>query len=356
MDQQRRENLIQRKKIWVWIKFKGVAKTEWTNTSYNSTSGATETKYHVQREDYLKKTVVLFGTGKFDRDIDNLSIPPGTNNYPFELPVPDDPLQPKSFQGIYGYIRYTAKATLSVRRMHINTETKTVRPFSMMGPAVDLSIIPGIQNSVKTKVTQYGCCGCGTMVERVITIGVPRRGYFSNDAIYVIGQIDNRDGEEEIYFDTTLVQRISFSCGRHTRTKEYNLSRASKSVSCPRGWVTDFTVGPLHTLISPPSGLPGCDLIDVEYYVKCIGCKFTKAIPVIIGTMPVRGEAPVLTAESSVPADVIALRPASVPAPITQDSNYSSEESETGECDRLLKSSPQDYDLDGAPPGRHIIR
>ncbi|XP_038071926.1 arrestin domain-containing protein 3-like [Patiria miniata] len=347
----------------VWIQFKGVAKIEWTNTSYNRTSGTTESDFHTQREDYLKKTIVLFGTGRFDRDIDNLSIPPGRTSHPFALPVPSEPLLPQSFQGIYGYIRYTATATVSVKRMRVNTETKTTRPFIMTGPKVDLNIIPSIETPVKTRISQSDCCGCGTMVERVITIGLPKRGYVTNDVIYVVGKIDNRDGEEEIFFDATLVQRIIFTCGKHTRTKEYSLCRASKSVTCLRGWVTDFKVGPLHLATSgPPSGVPGCDLIDVEYYVKCSGCKFTKTFPVIVGTVPIRGATPARpTADSfvPVPADTVALHGTrAVHAPITTDgsSKESSDESEPDETKRLFRASPPDYDFDSlSPPNYHQV-
>ena len=84
-------------------------------------------------------------SGQNQQTIKNLSLTPGTHGFPFAIQLPRDRPLPAPFEGRYGYVRYKAKATVSLIRTLSNKEFKTERYFSMIGPTVDLNLIPNME-------------------------------------------------------------------------------------------------------------------------------------------------------------------------------------------------------------------
>ena len=81
----------------------------------------------------------------------NLHVPPGRHGYPFEFKLPRKNL-PATFEGKYGYVRYKAKATVSLKRTLLDKEFRTKRLFSMRGPTLDLNNIPEAKVCLKEHV------------------------------------------------------------------------------------------------------------------------------------------------------------------------------------------------------------
>ena len=46
------------------------------------------------------------------------------------------------------------------------------------------------------------------------------------------------------------------------------LGAVNVRVATPRGRVTDFSLGPMPIPPVPPTGLPGCNIIDIEYSIQ----------------------------------------------------------------------------------------
>ncbi|XP_022106787.1 arrestin domain-containing protein 3-like [Acanthaster planci] len=267
----------------VWVRFRGKAKTKWTTTTRHQQ----KTRHHTHslKENYFDTYVVLFGTARYDHDERGLHIPPGRNNIPFQFQLPATPL-PSPFEGKYGYVRYQAKATVSLIRTFSNKDYKSERFFSLIGPSLDLNQHPETLEEVHRSQEVTDCCGCTCTPEMLITAGLRKTGYVPGEGIFATGQVDNREGNETVAFELTLLQVIEFRSRGNTKSKTYSLSHFESDVSCPKGQVTNFTVGPLLVPPVPASGLLGCSIIGIEYYVEVETEGFSATFEVIIGTVP----------------------------------------------------------------------
>ncbi|XP_022106786.1 arrestin domain-containing protein 3-like [Acanthaster planci] len=283
----------------IWIRFQGKAKTKWTTTSHSNNSSQTHT--HTLKESYFDNYVVVFGRGKYQYEMKGLHLPSGRNSFPFQFQLPMTPL-PSPFEGKYGYIRYRAKATVSLIRIFSNKDYKCEKLFSMTGPTLDLNQHPNTQSEVQHREEIVACCGCGCSPESIITAGLPKKGFVPGEGIYVIVHVDNQDGDETRMFTAALFQYITYRSKGYTKTKKYSLRELHLRVACPKGRVTDFNVGPLTVPPVPPSGLPGCNIIDIDYYVKIESSGFYAKLNVIIGTVPHRTVTRPPTAVASAPS------------------------------------------------------
>ncbi|XP_033634890.1 arrestin domain-containing protein 3-like [Asterias rubens] len=293
----------------IWVKFKGKAKTKWTTTKHSTDSDGnshSHTRTHTKKERYFDTIFVIFGKGKHQRSANKLNIPPGTHAYPFSFQLPIGML-PSPFEHKYGYVRYKVKTTLSLIRTFSNKTFKREKLFSVTGPMVDLNLIPQAQSGVERTMKLVNCCGCGSTVEESITVGLPKQGYVPGESIYLTGQVDNRDREESCDFHAKFMQRITFY-SKSIKTKHVDniLGAVNVRVATPRGRVTDFSLGPMPIPPVPPTGLPGCNIIDIEYSIQCKGANGKLKFPIVIGTVPLRARTP---------ASLPTAPPASMPYP-----------------------------------------
>ncbi len=193
----------------LWVQYKGEGKTKWKEESTVTVPVVdVDFDYKVKNkatEDYFDSVDVLFGAGEDDPVIKDLQIPPGTHTYPFEYEIPYMTM-PAPFEGQYGYVKYIIEATVSLERAIVNTDYKAEKRFSMLGPDVDLNVLPGMEVPVKKEEEVKNCCGCGSTVELTISAGIPKQGYVSGEPIYFDGQVDNRDKDERMGLKAKLVQ------------------------------------------------------------------------------------------------------------------------------------------------------
>ncbi|XP_033634865.1 arrestin domain-containing protein 17-like [Asterias rubens] len=153
---------------------------------------------------------------------------------------------PSPFEHKYGYVRYKVKTTLSLIRTFSNKTFKREKLFSVTGPMVDLNLIPQAQSGVERTKKLVNCCGCGSTVEKSITVGLPKQGYVPGESIYLTGQVNNRDREEWCDFHVKFMQRITFYSKSSEKKHVKNiLGSVRVRVPTPRGRVTDFILGPM---------------------------------------------------------------------------------------------------------------
>ncbi|XP_022106758.1 arrestin domain-containing protein 3-like [Acanthaster planci] len=320
----------------IWVHFQGKAKTKWTTT------GNKRTHTHTLKEIYFNDNAVVFGRGKYQREEKGLHIPSGRSSFPFQFRLPMTPL-PSPFEGKYGYIRYRAKATVSLIRTFSNKDYKCEKLFSMTGPTLDLNLNPATQSEVQHRKEMFGCCGCGCSPETIITAGLPKKGFVPGEGIYVIGHVDNRDGDENRMFQAILFQYITFRSRGNTKTKKYSLKELQSRVACPKGQVTDFNMGPLTVPPVPSSGLPGCNIIEIAYFVKIESSEFQAKFNVVIGTVPHRTVTrPPSAVASAPPADVAGIELSGLTVnPSAPPPSY---EEAVGVIDRLTREgNSEDY-------------
>ncbi|XP_038072950.1 arrestin domain-containing protein 1-like [Patiria miniata] len=227
--------------------------------------------------------------GKGERDVTDLTLLPGSHSFPFAFQLPQQPI-PSPFETRFGHVRYTATATVSLRRSLGNKVYNTVVVFNMAGPTVDLNQMAGVELGVQRTFEHRDFLGL-TGRQTEVTIGLPKQGYVPGERIYVTGHVDNSSGQKQTRtFEARLVERITYIRSYGTYFQKANLAIASSRVKLRKGEKTDFSIGPLLIPPVPSTGLPGCNLIDIEYYVKVRDCKASHTVkhPVTVGTVPLR--------------------------------------------------------------------
>lgn len=150
-----------------------------------------------------------------DNDAPKITLLRGTYCYPFQFQLPEN--IPSSFEGEYGHVRYTVKATIEKPKRFTHV-TKTA--FSVIG-SLDLNTIPQIDVSFfsKTKwlniwvnswngffysitwfrlqapagmtLSKNICCLCCTSGPISALLSLPRRGYVPGDIIPVVVEVEN---------------------------------------------------------------------------------------------------------------------------------------------------------------------
>lgn len=96
--------------LGIKIKFLGEAKTEWTEsqTVRNEQTGKDEEQRNevTGNEEYFQISYYLMGSV----NAGDTELPAGVHSFPFTCALP--PQLPSSFEGEFGYVRYTIKVTL----------------------------------------------------------------------------------------------------------------------------------------------------------------------------------------------------------------------------------------------------
>ncbi|PSN50628.1 Arrestin domain-containing protein 17 [Blattella germanica] len=192
-------------------------------------------------------------------------LPSGEHYYPFSMILPHH--LPSSFEGDYGYIRYTVKAILD-RPWKFDHEAKAA--FTVLSH-VDLNIDP--QNRVPTKrekLKTFCCCCCKSGPLTLVTI-IPAQGFVPGQHVPITVEVDNVS-------NVNINHYIRFHATSPPKTKQQHVTvqkvvlEGEVHENDSRTWAQNFTIPPL-----PPSQLRECRIIDLEYLIK---------IPITIGTIP----------------------------------------------------------------------
>ncbi|XP_022099735.1 arrestin domain-containing protein 1-like [Acanthaster planci] len=272
----------------VWIQF--------TCTAWVKISSSYDNEDHEQRHQYLNSTLCVFGARKSESAKPGLTLSAGDHSFPFKFRLPNDKPLPAPFEGVHGYVRYRAKATLCINRVILNKEHSTERAFSMHGPTVDLNSMPrlNLKAPVSCRTDVRNLFGLGMTTGTDVTFCLPKRGYIPGENVIVTGHVNNASGKEQRNIEVALIQETTYRVKEFlvdaTNVHNRRLSRSFGSVACPQGKVTPFRMKALHIPPSvPASGMPGCQMINVQYYVKCntSGCIET-LFRLTVGTVPLR--------------------------------------------------------------------
>ncbi|XP_038067569.1 arrestin domain-containing protein 1-like isoform X1 [Patiria miniata] len=313
----------------IWLRFIGGARIA-------CQSGNAGTK----DEGYFDTTQILFGTGPDTTDVRSLNIAPGQQVFPFAIRLPDK-LLPVAFEEQLGCVRYQVKATLSlIRSLRNYKEYRTEKYFSVIGPAVDLNTISGLKMPMTCDVTTRGWFGLGPPVA-TLSLTMPKQGYVPGESVNLTGRIDNRKGDDQFSIRVKLIQEIQFSFPTSPIYVERVLAKIDSKVICPKGRISNFTIGPLRIPPVPSSGLPGCDLINIEYFILCKDRKFT----LTIGTVPLRNAG---TSRRRVPRTTDRTRTPSAPPEELDDDAPPSYEQVVSVTDRIAyEMTKEDFQSEG---------
>ncbi|XP_055604276.1 arrestin domain-containing protein 17 [Uranotaenia lowii] len=268
------------------IKFSGEAETKWNTVEsktdqegkqYESTTNLTG------QEEYFQIQYYLLG-GKNSKEID---LPPGSHTYPFTCALP--PTLPSSFEGEWGFVRYTIKVTLD-RPWKFDQDVKMA--FTVISP-VDLNLNPRVSEPFKLELEKTFCCFCCKSGPLSLIVHVPVTGFVSGQTIPMTVECDNASNVTVNTIKLSLRKKLSFHVHnprRETRQNTETIKEISFGPVEPGGsqtWAKEITIPPL-----PPSNLVNCGIIDVDYDISvdtaCSGMHISPEgiIPIVLGTVP----------------------------------------------------------------------
>lgn len=274
------------------IKFLGEAKTEWTEsqTVRNEQTGKDEEQRNevTGNEEYYQISYYLMGSV----NAGDTELPAGVHSFPFTCALP--PQLPSSFEGEFGYVRYTIKVTLD-RPWKFDQDTKMA--FTVISP-VDLNMMEKAREPFKLPMEKTFCCWCCASQPLSVIVSIPVTGYVSGQSIPIIAEIDNQSNVD--------LEKVKFQFRKHTAFHTTSPKMTKKNVNS----IGELALGPFNkgeqrtirqSLEIPPlpaSNMINCGIIDLHYdlYVVCevsgMHTNLDGVIPITIGTIPLRDFAP----------------------------------------------------------------
>lgn len=268
------------------IKFSGEAETKWSQTEtktdqegkqYESTTNLTG------QEEYFQIQYYLLG-GKNSKEID---LDAGTHSYPFTCALP--PTLPSSFEGEWGFVRYTIKVTLD-RPWKFDQDIKMA--FTVISP-VDLNANPRVKDPFKLELEKTFCCFCCASGPLSVIVHIPVTGFVSGQTIPLTIECDNASNVGVESIKLILRKLLAFHVHtprRETKKKKEVISEISVGPvegGNSRTWNQNIQIPPL-----PPSNLVNCGIIDIDYDIKVEAvvsgphANLDGNIPVVLGTVP----------------------------------------------------------------------
>lgn len=273
----------------IHVKFKGEAHTEWRESKQEENAdGKTQSTdtLHTGNEEYFQIQYYLLGSSSGNE----IEIPAGKQVYNFTCALP--PVLPSSFEGHYGYVRYTVKVTLD-RPWKFDQETKMA--FTVIN-ALDLNLNPSYKEPIHFQIEKTFCCFCCASPPLSVDIQAPVSGYCPGQVIPLTIDIENKSNVQlhlvKIFLRKVVTYRATSPSTVTKKTKDIILTvqEGPAPAGTTKHWNLSMEIPPI-----PPSNLVNCNIIDLDYDLKVecvvptthINMKDRKYIT--IGTVPLLG-------------------------------------------------------------------
>lgn len=272
------------------VRCKGEAHTEWVESKDDQTSdGKTESTntMHTGHEEYFQISYCIASSKAGE---DHMDIPPGSHTYNFTCALP--PVLPSSFEGPFGYVRYTIRIILDVPRGVVE-ETKL--PFTVVN-AFDLNLNPSYKEPIHIQMEKTFCCFCCASAPLSVDVRSPVSGFVPGQKIPVRVEVENKSNVQVHFIKIFLRRVVTYRATSPTKvtkkTKDAVLTLQEGPV--PAGSTRSWNLT-MRIPSAPPSDLVNCNIIDLDYDFKVdcavaglhIGLSGKKYIA--IGTVPLVG-------------------------------------------------------------------
>ncbi|KAI1703423.1 arrestin domain-containing protein 17 [Ditylenchus destructor] len=264
------------------------------------------------------------------------------NKSPFESFIHDIPTTlpvhcPPSFEGTIGFIRFYCKAKID-RPWKFDDTTRT--NFTVM-PHFDLNTIYYAGLPVEKHISKNigVLCFKHGRIGAKITLG--KSGYVPGENVMLNVEVNNTTSKDVTRVETSLIELVTYTARRHNRLLDhgtgchhgdYEKKQESRVVV---QYNEEFKVcsqktGTYQRLLAIPPIVPSfniCPIIQVDYQFKIkivakgtISNTVSGTLPVLIGTIPVRQQAP--PQQAQVPSqDYLEPPPPTAPQPGTPIGN-----------------------------------
>lgn len=268
------------------LQFRGEANVQWSENRMEADENNRQQKVsdvYSASELYFDNRYYILGGPTC-----SMMLQPGDHMYGFSMQLPA--VLPCSFEGKYGHIRYTLKATMECIG-HTNHTARVA--FSVLLP-LDLNHEPNVKNQVQVVEDKYLCCCCCKSGPITAVVSLPSSGYVPGQEIPMAVEVDNNSNKAVSSVICTLQKFVTFQVVRPERKSRSDTIKVAQMVLGgvePNGsftWNERLTVPSL-----PPSYLRNCNIIDVAYSllieVRIPGLhkNMNVTIPVVLGTIPI---------------------------------------------------------------------
>ncbi|XP_035235728.1 arrestin domain-containing protein 1a [Anguilla anguilla] len=211
---------------------------------------------------------------------DKGTVPPGDHSFPFQFLIPDT--APTSYEGPYGKITYRVKAFIDTPRF--SKDYKVQKAFFLLKP-LNLNEVPDIEKANVTTVSKeftYLLIKSGALTLKAKT---DQRGYVPGQVIKLSTDVHNKSDKKTSCILASLVQKVTYktksvACDFRTIAE---VEGAGVKGGKRAEWKEQIIVPSL-----PQSGLAGCSLISIDYFLK-VSLKSPDVLvilPIFIGNVP----------------------------------------------------------------------
>nr|XP_039263224.1 arrestin domain-containing protein 3-like [Styela clava] len=276
------------------IRFFGKAHVRWKTTEMvnvpnlhesihaSQTNRQSVTRNYSATQNLFNQHMLLYG-----REVNGEhSLPQGQTILPFECQLPH-PL-PSSFEGEFGYIRYSVKATI-VREWRLDCTTK--KYFTVLD-SLDLNRIQDITNPSQNYDSQSIACSCTRSGIIEVDFSSDRTGYVPGEYIKINANISNSSNSRVKSSSVKLLQTVTFYASSKTRRKTYVINDVT-GPSVPKRKTFNWADAVLHIPPLPPSESRNCRIIDIDYSLvfharlRDFTPDIRMFVPIILGTVPI---------------------------------------------------------------------
>ncbi|KAI4454691.1 arrestin domain containing protein [Holotrichia oblita] len=275
---------------------KGESNVSWKSnepTTSTSVEGEHSKKLAVTfsgKQEYFRLEQYCFG----NEENEDLILGSGKHVYPFKFILPTN--IPSSYEGQYGYVRYTIKVIL--KKHYYGDETKMA--FTVISP-FDLNLQPNIKeiNQISNeKDLKMAWWSIGPIYYSLKT---DKSGFVPGEDIPVNVIVDNNTNTDVTGITLKLQQTVTYTSQTptlNTKIEEFTLEKVK--IGSLAGQKSDSWTPLVKIPPCPPSGLNACPLIGIEYNLVLaivINYKMFKTLklvlPIKIGTEPLNVQPPV---------------------------------------------------------------
>uniref|UniRef100_A0A182PSY8 Arrestin_C domain-containing protein n=1 Tax=Anopheles epiroticus TaxID=199890 RepID=A0A182PSY8_9DIPT len=259
------------------VKVTGVASVLWTETYGTGTTIPFE-----GREDFLTHTID-FVRSNTDEPI---VMEPGRQIYRFDLQLPD--VLPTSFEGDYGYIRYTARVVFE-RPWKFNLTYKIA--FTVVNQLNLNAVSPPLNVAVVQENIKHFYCGPCRSQPLTINVMLPMTGYVPGQFILVTVDISNGSNKRIAEVKIKLRRQVKY-CSQSPYERKRSVYCTLAKFQCS-GVDAKGSAGYERRLLVPSEPPTRSNtIIQIEYFVevtaKVLGMAYSPEvkIPITIGTVP----------------------------------------------------------------------
>lgn len=263
------------------VKCRGKSHVAWSEGSGDNR------RHYSASEEYVDVVLILYGNDPSSSS--DVVLQAGNHVFPFQFILPLN--LPGSFEGKSScYVRYWLKATID-RPWKFDPEYKMLLT---VGSVLDLNTLPNAAAPAQSTDSKTVCCCCCETAPLTATFRIDKTGYVPGESISCNAEIQEGTGRGVHSSKIKLVMLTTY------RTHGGSKKRETREIAClqhgsisPGGsdvWSGErIQVPPL-----PPSYLPHCNIIEIEYYVELavdvLDTPFDLKLPlsVIIGSIPLQ--------------------------------------------------------------------